>query len=751
MIKGLLNKLPFLWLILFLSLVASSTALGSATIVIQNIDDQPNVGFNDPTPVSPIGGNGGTTLGQQRLNAFQFAADIWGATLTSGPTITVRAKWLTNMTCTATTAALGSATATSSRSNFANAPFPNTWYGIALANKLASTDFNGAVAEIDAQFNLRIGQSGCLQNSFWYLGLDGNHGNGVDLVAVVLHEFSHGLGFQTFTRKDTGVQPSGLPTIYDRFLFDNTTGKSWIQMTDGERVASAINDNLVWTGSQVTSDVPGVLGTPRLRVNTPASIAGNYLVGTATFGPPLSSPGITNNVVLASPVDACSAITNGGAISGRIALVDRGTCTFIDKVRNVQNAGGLAVIIADNVAGTPPPDLGGGTDPTITIPSVRITLDDGNTIKAQLGAGVNATLHLDPLSLAGADSSGRIKMYAPNPVSLGSSVSHFDTSAFPNQLMEPNISGDLTHNVTPPSDLTFSLFTDIGWTLAGGPPPSPTPTPSPPANDNFANAQVVSGCSGSVNGSNVGATAEAGEPNHSPDNGGGTRSVWYQWQSASSGSVTVTTAGSNFDTVLAVYTGTAVNSLTSLGKNDDVVPGTEVTSTVTFPATAGTIYRIAVDGYNNSGSGGDVGSITLNWSASNCTATPIQLLLDVSGPAADQAAALDSILFVRDPFLVINSANLFNAGFDPNTRVLIFVTNLQLLAGEPASSVVVNLIDSNNQTHNIPAQDVRSVPNSAFTQVTFRLPDSLPAGTCQIKVMTLSQVSNTATIRIRIS
>ncbi|HEY2971033.1 MAG TPA: hypothetical protein VGJ48_00845, partial [Pyrinomonadaceae bacterium] len=195
----------------------------------------------------------------------------------------------------------------------------------------------------------------------------------------------------------------------------------------------------------------------------------------------------------------------------------------------------------------------------------------------------------------------------------------------------------------------------------------------------------------------------------------------------------------------------AVNSLTSLGKNNDVVPGTEVTSTVTFPATAGTIYRIAVDGYNNSGSGGDVGSITLNWSASNCTATPIQLLLDVSGPAADQAAALDSILFVRDPFLVINSANLFNAGFDPNTRVLIFVTNLQLLAGEPASSVVVNLIDSNNQTHNIPAQDVRSVPNSAFTQVTFRLPDSLPAGTCQIKVMTLSQVSNTATIRIRIS
>ena len=620
MIKGLLNKLPILWLTLFLSLVASSTALGSATIVIQN-NDQPNVGFNDPTPVSPVGGNGGTTLGQQRLNAFQFAADIWGATLTSGPTITIQASWSTTMTCSATSAALGSAGATTSRANFANAPFPNTWYGIALANKLAGTDLNGAAAEINAQFNSRIGQTGCLQNSFWYLGLDGNHGNGVDLLTVVLHEFSHGLGFQTFTSSSTGVQASGLPSVYDRFLFDDTSGKSWIQMTNAERVASAINDNLVWTGSQVTSDVPGVLGaTPRLRVNAPASIAGNYLVGTADFGPPLSSPGITNNVVLASPVDACSAITNGGAISGRIALVDRGTCNFTNKVKNVQNAGGLAVIIADNVAGTPPPGLG-GSDPTITIPSVRITLDDGNTIKAQLGAGVNATLHLDPMTFAGADTSGRIKLYAPNPVSPGSSVSHFDTTALPNQLMEPNISDDLTHNVTPPNDLTFSLLTDVGWTLAGGPPPSPTPTPSPPFNDNFVNAQVVSGCSGSVNGSNVGATAELGEPNHSPDTPGGTRSVWYQWQSPGSGSVTVTTAGSDFDTVLAVYTGTAVNGLTLLGKNDDVVSGTEVTSTVTFTATAGTIYRIAVDGYNNGGSGGDVGSITFNWSLSGCTNT----------------------------------------------------------------------------------------------------------------------------------
>ena len=67
--------------------------------------------------------------------------------------------------------------------------------------------------------------------------------------------------------------------------------------------------------------------------------------------------------------------------------------------------------------------------------------------------------------LAGADRSGRVLMYTPNPYQGGSSVSHFDTSAFPNLLMEPNINGDLTHNVMPPWDLTLPLLKDIGWSI----------------------------------------------------------------------------------------------------------------------------------------------------------------------------------------------------------------------------------------------------------------------------------------------
>ena len=83
---------------------------GAATIVIVN-NDPAGVGFNDPTVVAPVGGNTGTTLGQQRLIAFQAAADEWGATLSSVPPIRIRAQW-TALTCNSTSAVLGSAGAT---------------------------------------------------------------------------------------------------------------------------------------------------------------------------------------------------------------------------------------------------------------------------------------------------------------------------------------------------------------------------------------------------------------------------------------------------------------------------------------------------------------------------------------------------------------------------------------------------------------------------------------------------------------
>src|SRR5947208_9416561 len=118
----------------------ATQSASAATIVILN-NDQPNVGFNDPTAASPVGNNTGTTLGQQRLNAFQFAANIWGATLNSSVTITIRASWA-SLTCTTTTAVLGQAGAAGIFKDFPNAPVAGTWYAAALANALSGVDLD---------------------------------------------------------------------------------------------------------------------------------------------------------------------------------------------------------------------------------------------------------------------------------------------------------------------------------------------------------------------------------------------------------------------------------------------------------------------------------------------------------------------------------------------------------------------------------------------------------------------------------
>lgn len=453
-----------------------ATSQAAATIVIQN-GNAAGVGFNDPTPAVPVGGNPGTTLGQQRLIAFQAAANIWGATLNSTPTIVILSTF-EPLTCTATSAVLGSAGPTEVFRDFTGAPFPGTWYNHAEGSAIFGSNLDPATAGIRARFNSNLGQAGCLTGTPFYLGLDNNHGAAIDLVTVLLHEFGHGLGFLTVTNGTTGAFLAGFPAAFDHFLFDNTIGLDWVSMSNTQRAASSINPRkLAWTGPNVTAAVPSVLqaGTPELTATAPSSIAGTYLVGAASFGPPLTSTGTFGEVmpVVDQPDGtglACTPLNtlNSAAVNGKIALVDRGVCGFNIKVGNAQAAGAIGVIVVDNVAGSPPPGLG-GTDPTITIPAVRITLDDGTTFKnalrtrSRLHSGVFVNMDLNLAVFSGADPSGRPLLFTPNPFQGGSSVSHWDTSAFPNLLMEPAINGDLTHSVLSPQDLTFLTLKDLGW------------------------------------------------------------------------------------------------------------------------------------------------------------------------------------------------------------------------------------------------------------------------------------------------
>jgi hypothetical protein len=455
-------------LALLAALLASASASGSATITVVN-GNQPGVGFNDPAPATPVGGNTGTTLGQQRLMAFQHAADIWGALIDSTVEIRIRATFEA-LDCTADTAVLGAASPNQVFSDFPNAPLAGTWFPSALANRLAGQDLSSTDDDIVARFNVNLGNTGCFDGIGWYYGLDNNHGNSIDLVAVLLHEFSHGLGFLTFV-SDQGVEFQNQPDVFEREIFDDTVNKHWTEMTEAERGVSAVNTgHVLWDGPTVTAMAPQFLGgTPALTIDSPASVAGNFVVSTAQFGPDVSEDAIAGQIVAAiDPADAagmattdgCTAFSNASVVAGKIALIDRGSCDFVDKSANAEAAGVIAVIIANNVPEGLPPLGVRENAPTIHIPTVGISQADGATIRAALGgSGVTGRIHINARMRAGEGSGGRLKLYAPNPDEPGSSISHWDTSAFPNLLMEPNLTGSLPHTV----DLTLPLLYDIGW------------------------------------------------------------------------------------------------------------------------------------------------------------------------------------------------------------------------------------------------------------------------------------------------
>jgi hypothetical protein len=141
----------------------------------------------------------------------------------------------------------------------------------------------------------------------------------------------------------------------------------------------------LWTGQQ----------TVTFTVNTPPVVAGNYNAVPAEFGPPPPVIPLTRDLVLVSDGTSnaslgCNALVNGGALNNKIALIDRGTCTFVQKVQNAQNAGAVACVVCNNVAGSP--ITMGGTSTTINIPSVMISLADCNLLKAQLASPCNVTL-----------------------------------------------------------------------------------------------------------------------------------------------------------------------------------------------------------------------------------------------------------------------------------------------------------------------------------------------------------------------
>jgi hypothetical protein len=129
--------------------------------------------------------------------------------------------------------------------------------------------------------------------------------------------------------------------------------------------------------------------------------------------------------------------------------------------------------------------------------------------------------------------------------------------------------------------------------------------------------------------------------------------------------------------------------------------------------------------------------------------SPIQLIMDTSGPPFDHVAAIEGTFGVIDPFPIVNITSWINHGLDRNSRINIFVTDLELGPGEIASDVRVNLLDSQNQSFEVGAEAVRPIPGLNFTQVVFRLPDNVATGKCNLTVRWRGQVTNSGFVRIR--
>ena len=317
----------------------------SATINIIN-GDGVGEGFNEPTPILPEGNNLGVTLGQQRVNLFNFAAGIWGAFLDTKVPININAQFNSLTPCSPSGGVLGSAGTVNIIRDFNDAEFSGTWYHAALANKRAGVDLN-ANPEINARFNTDV-DNGCLgAGTRFYYGLDNVTSAGrLNLLVVLLHEMAHGLGFSSFTNGSTGALTGGLPDIYTRNMFDRAVGKYWFEMTDAERQASALNsNNVLWDGANV-KNASGFLvngreaSTGRVALFTPTVFqSGSSVSHFSTAASPnlLMEPNITSGLPINLDLTRQQMRDIGWYRDTTADLVP-------DRITNVQPSGGTLVI-----------------------------------------------------------------------------------------------------------------------------------------------------------------------------------------------------------------------------------------------------------------------------------------------------------------------------------------------------------------------------------------------------------------------
>ncbi|MBI5770408.1 MAG: immunoglobulin domain-containing protein [Verrucomicrobia bacterium] len=439
--------------------------------------------------------------------------------------------------------------------------------------------------------------------------------------------------------------PPGTNALFH--LFTQGTGpisyqwkKGTTALVNGANISGTTSNMLVISSAQ-----PADAGSYTCVVSNPVDTITSVVVTLTVADPVIGYPPQSQTVAAGATVNfyvsasgtapltyqwkkGTTALTNGGNIAG--ATTNNLTLTNVQAA----DAGDYTVVVTNGASAT-------ATSPiaTLTVTAGATAPANDNFANAQVVTGTSGTTTGTNVGATGEtgepahyNSSGTAssvwyKWTAPQSGTMVFDTigSNFDTVmaaysgtalASLTQLAQDDEGGGsatskVTFNVTAGVDYYIAVGSwgstrgsiTLNWQMGG----------LAPANDNFANAQVVTGGTGTTTGTNVGATGETGEPTHY-SSGGTSSSVWYRWTATVTGSVVFDTIGSSFDTVMAAYSGSALASLTQLAQDDDS-GGVGATSKVAFNVTSGTVYHIAVGGY-----GSGRGNITFNWLAST---TPI--------------------------------------------------------------------------------------------------------------------------------
>jgi hypothetical protein len=242
--------------LLYALLTLVSTNLHAVVTFELTLLDEDNSGFFDNTPTTAVGGNTGTTRGEQRRIALNYALDILSETLTGSVPIQINAQFQP-LELDSDFLVIAAASPKALLRDFTGAPKSNTWYPSALANQYAGQDLTQQNADIDAEFDPSI-DSNLNDGISWYYGLDGlAASNQLDFVTVALHELVHGLGFISVLDYRVTNRIASVDLYDDRpdifssyFQKRNASPLALLDMNSVQR-ASALTatGNLQWRGS----------------------------------------------------------------------------------------------------------------------------------------------------------------------------------------------------------------------------------------------------------------------------------------------------------------------------------------------------------------------------------------------------------------------------------------------------------------------------------------------------------------------